>query len=123
MKAGEEVPVSGTTAPQPLCQALYDTIVTVLEFIIRVLQHSPLPNEFGKLPATRAEMWQGTGPSGESKDKRGRGSWAVTGWADDKHVLKEVTRQFRDALGVTEATAEKYAKEMDEIVSESHGLH
>jgi E3 ubiquitin-protein ligase UBR1 len=96
---------------------LYDTIVTVIEFIITVMQHSPLPNDFGKLPTTRAEMWQGNGPSGEPKDRRGRGPWAVTAWADEKHVLREVTRQFRDALGVTWDTAERYAKEMDEVVS------
>ncbi|KAL1406424.1 E3 ubiquitin-protein ligase ubr1 [Vanrija albida] len=101
--------------PQALCQALYDTIVTVLEFIIQVIQHSPLPSEFGKLPSTREEMKADTGPSGEPEDRRGRGPWAVTAWADDKHVLREVTRQFRDALGVTWDTADRYAKEMDEV--------
>lgn len=114
---GESPPRQQGNAPPALCQALYDTIVVVIEFIIRVLQHSPLPNDFGKLPATRAEMWMGTGPSGEPKDRRARGPWAVTGWADDKHVLREVTRQFRDALGVTWEVADKAAKEMDEVVS------
>lgn len=103
--------------PSDLCQSLYETIVTVIEFIISVLEHSVLPNDFGKLPATKQELREFKGPSGESEDNRGRGPWAVTAWADDRHVLREVTRQFRDALGVTWDTAERYAKEMDEVVS------
>lgn len=116
MREGEQ-PRPQANVPSALCKALYETIVTVVEFIIGALQHSALPNDFGKLPATRTEMQAGTGSSGEPAERRGLGPWAVTAWADDRHVLREVTRQFRDALGVTWDTAERYAKEMDEVVS------
>jgi E3 ubiquitin-protein ligase UBR1 len=102
--------------PDALREVLKDTVTLVLEFIIHTLQNSPMPKKFGSLPATRDQL-KNIGPSGEPMERRMNGPWAVTGWADDKHVLKEVTRQFRDALGVTMSVAEKYAKEMDEVVS------
>lgn len=116
LREGDQPPPPADVPPA-LCKALYDTVVTVIEFIISALQHSALPNDFGKLPATVAELRNGNGPSGEPAERRGRGPWAVTAWADDRHVLREITRQFRDALGVTWDTAERYAKEMDEVVS------
>ena len=81
------------------------------------MEHSPLASEHSTLPKDQDELVAGFGGSGEVLDRRGRGPWSVVFWADEKHVIKEVTRQIRDALGVNWAVAEKLAKEAEQVVS------
>ena len=64
-------------------------------------------------------MLSGVGGTAEPRETRDKGPWSVAVYADDKHVLREVTRQMRDALGVSWETAEQLAKEADEKVSSS----
>ncbi|KAL7423887.1 E3 ubiquitin-protein ligase ubr1 [Cryptotrichosporon argae] len=114
-----------------LIQALHDTITIALEYVLIVFQASPMPSEYGRLPATVADMLGET--EGEPHEQsqphersQAQGPWAVTAYADDKHVLKEVTRQIRDAIGCDWADASRYAKDMEEAgrktitVSDSH---
>jgi len=103
--------------PPALIKALYETIVLCLEFIIQVLQHSPLPTEYGILPKDEITMRLAEDNTGEGRERRGKGPWSVILWSDEKHVVREVTRQIRDALGVSWETAERYAKEVEEVVS------
>ncbi|BEI86836.1 hypothetical protein CcaverHIS002_0701820 [Cutaneotrichosporon cavernicola] len=103
------------TPPSELCKALYETIVMCVEYIVAAFEHSALPNDYGKLPATREEMAEGNIPSAEPAEARGKGPWAIVAWADERHVLREVTRQFRDATGVLWDVAERDAKEWDEV--------
>lgn len=100
-----------------LIKAIHQTIVICLDFVMQVMQHSPLPTEYGNLPKDEIEMRLAETSTGEEKGKRGKGPWSVVLWADEKHVAKEVTRQIRDALGVTWETAERHAKEVEEVVS------
>jgi len=95
---------------------MYETIVLCLEFIIQVLQYGPPPTEYGNLPKDEIDMRLAEENTGEAREKRGKGPWSVVLWADEKHVAKEVTRQIRDALGVSWETAERYAKEVEEVV-------
>lgn len=122
---GSEVPpqppgfTSDDPRMAPLVKAMYTTVVLCLEFIIQVLPNSPLPSEYGRLPKDEIEMRLAEISTGEGREKRGKGPWSVVLWSDEKHVAKEVTRQIRDALGVTWETAERYAKEVEEVVSGS----
>ena len=100
-----------------MIKALFETIVLCLEFIIQVLQHSPLPTAYGRLPKDEIEMRLAENNTGEPRERRGKGPWAVILWADDKHVWKEVTRQIRDALGASWESSERYAKQVEEVVS------
>ncbi|KLT39021.1 ubiquitin-protein ligase [Cutaneotrichosporon oleaginosum] len=116
-------PVRGNQLPRPkaqnppsaLCKALYETIVICVEYIIAAFERSALPNDYGKLPATREEMAEGNIPSAEPAELRGKGPWAIVAWADERHGLREVTRQFRDATGLLWDVAERDAKEWDEV--------
>lgn len=105
--------------PNDLLLALYNTIIVCLEFVIGTLEHSLLPSELGNLPKDLEEMLSGVGGTAEPRETRDKGPWSVAVYADDKHVLREVTRQMRDALGVSWETAEQLAKEADEKVSSS----
>jgi E3 ubiquitin-protein ligase UBR1 len=101
-----------------MIRALQATIVICIEFIITTLQHSPLPTEFSILPKDQETMMAATTmPTGEPVERRGIGPWSVVLWTDDKHVLRENTRQIRDALGVSWDEAEVLAKQTDELVS------
>lgn len=62
-------------------------------------------------------MHSSDGPTGEPKDKRGTGPWAVVLWQDDRHVLKELARQVRDGLGVKWEVAEQWVREAITVVS------
>lgn len=62
-------------------------------------------------------MHSSDGPTGEPKDKRGVGPWAVVLWQDDRHVLKELARQVRDGLGVKWEVAEQWVREAITVVS------
>lgn len=62
-------------------------------------------------------MHSSDGPTGEPKDKRGAGPWAVVLWQDDRHVLKELARQVRDGLGVKWEVAEQWVREAITVVS------
>ncbi|WVQ99973.1 hypothetical protein IAU59_007116 [Kwoniella sp. CBS 9459] len=111
--------------PDALLIAIHRTIVICLEFIIQVLQHSSLPSEYGRLPKTEEEMLANETITGEPKEKRSKGPWGVVMWQDEKHVLREMTRQVRDALGVKWEVAEQWVREVDEVgrkvVFVSHG--
>jgi len=109
--------VPSSPAPNELFVALYNTIIVCLEFVIGTLEHSLLPSELGKLPKDLEEMLNGVGGTAEPRESRDKGPWSVAVYSDDKHVLREVTRQMRDALGVSWETAEQLAKEADEKVS------
>lgn len=97
--------------------ALYHSIIVCLEFVIGTLEHSFLPSELGNLPKDLDEMLAGVGGTAESEEKRSQGPWSVAFYSDDKHVLKEMARQVRDALGVSWETAEQLSKEAEHIVS------
>ncbi|KAK8854813.1 hypothetical protein IAR55_003552 [Kwoniella newhampshirensis] len=101
--------------PDPLLMAIHKTIVIVLEFIIQTMQHALLPSEYGRLPKTEVEMKTTDISTGDAKDKRGKGPWGVVMWQDEKHVLKEMTRQVRDALGIEWTVAEQWVREVDEV--------
>ncbi|OCF37903.1 ubiquitin-protein ligase [Kwoniella heveanensis BCC8398] len=101
--------------PDALLIAIHRTIVICLEFIIQVLQHSSLPSEYGHLPKTEEEMLTSETITGEPKDRRGKGPWGVVMWQDEKHVLREMTRQVRDALGVKWEVSEQWVREVDEV--------
>ncbi|WRT68366.1 uncharacterized protein IL334_005342 [Kwoniella shivajii] len=103
--------------PDNLLIAIHKTIVIILEFIIQTLQHSLLPSEYGHLPKTEEEMknMNMEFQTGESKDKRSKGPWGVVMWQDEKHVLREMTRQLRDALGIKWEIAEQWIREVDEV--------
>lgn len=119
--------------PLALIHALHQTIVIVLDFIIAVLQFSPPTSEYGTLPNTEEEMREPEKVTARPKEQRGTGPWSVVIWADDRHTIKEVTRQIRDACGVSLETAEAWAREAEEVVSppstslivgpESHHYH
>ncbi|ORY35607.1 ubiquitin-protein ligase [Naematelia encephala] len=104
-----------TNVPDALIRALYNTTVICVEFILQTLQHSPTPNELGNLPNDQEKMQSGEENTGEPADRRGKGPWSVVLWADEKHVVKEVTRQIRDALGCSWETALKWAREVEEV--------
>lgn len=112
---------SNMDIPHDLFMAIYHTIIVCLEFIIATLEHSLMPSELANLPQNLAEMLQGVGGTAEPKETRDKGPWSVAFYSDDKHVLREVTRQIKDALGVSAETAEQLAKEADEKVS-SHTM-
>ncbi|EAL20444.1 hypothetical protein CNBE3650 [Cryptococcus deneoformans B-3501A] len=97
--------------PDSLVISLQKTIAMCIEFIIHTIEHSHLPSEYGLLPKTETEMHSSDGPTGEPKDKRGTGPWAVVLWQDDRHVLKELARQVRDGLGVKWEVAEQWVRE------------
>ncbi|WWC90739.1 uncharacterized protein L201_005676 [Kwoniella dendrophila CBS 6074] len=117
--------------PDNLLLSIHKTIVIILEFIIQTLQHSLLPSEYGNLPKTESELKDDDSSSssssvkekhnsfftstGESKEKRSKGPWSVIMWQDEKHVLKEMTRQLRDALGIKWEIAESWVREVDEV--------
>jgi E3 ubiquitin-protein ligase UBR1 len=103
--------------PDELVMALYHSIIVCLEFVIGTMEHSFLPSELGNLPKDLDEMLAGVGGTAESEEKRCLGPWSVAFYSDDKHVLKEIARQIRDALGVSLETAEQLAKEAEQLVS------
>lgn len=103
--------------PDAVIRALYETIVICLEFIIKTAQHSHLPMEHGILPKDETEMRGADRPTGEAQTSRSKGPWGVTLWADEKHVVKEVARQIRDAIGIGYEEAERFTKEVEDIVS------
>ena len=108
-----------SNVPVELIMAILETVEICLDFIIDTMQHSPQPSEYGSLPLDEKELKDplpdcGTG---EPKDKRALGPWSVVLWTDDKHVLKEVARQIRDALGCKYEDAERYAREVESEVS------
>lgn len=89
-----------------------------VEFIIATIAHSPSPSEIPLLPIDEKEMYlTNKWASGEPLERRGKGPWSVVLWSDDKHVLKEVTRQIRDALGLTWEDSEVLARQVEELVS------
>ena len=108
---------SNPNVPDELIMALYHSIIVCLEFVIGTLEHSFLPSELGNLPKDINEMLAGVGGTAESEEKRCLGPWSVAFYSDDKHVLKEIARQVRDALGVSLETAEQLSKEAEQIVS------
>ena len=81
------------------------------------LEHAQMPSELDKLPENLQSLLSGHGGTAEPKEKRSQGPWSVAVFTDDKHVLKEMIRQFRDALGVSPETAEQLARETEEMVS------
>ncbi|WVR07574.1 hypothetical protein IAU60_004616 [Kwoniella sp. DSM 27419] len=117
LPTGEAPPSLPTkyNVPDPVILAIHKTITICIEFIIQTLQHSLLPSEYGQLPKTEEELRTMEGPTGEPKECRGRGPWGVVMWGDDKHVLREMARQVRDGLGVTEQAAEQWVREADEV--------
>nr|XP_019044649.1 ubiquitin-protein ligase [Kwoniella bestiolae CBS 10118]OCF23579.1 ubiquitin-protein ligase [Kwoniella bestiolae CBS 10118] len=101
--------------PDNLLLAIHRTIVMVLEFIIQTLQHSLIPSEYGHLPKTEEELKNSEQPTGESRERRDKGPWAVVMWQDEKHVSREMSRQLRDALGIKWEVAEQWVREVDEV--------
>nr|XP_019011443.1 ubiquitin-protein ligase [Kwoniella pini CBS 10737]OCF50224.1 ubiquitin-protein ligase [Kwoniella pini CBS 10737] len=101
--------------PDNLLLSIHRTIVIILEFIIQTLQHSLLPSEYSSLPKTETELRDSDNPTGEAKERRSRGPWSVVMWQDEKHVLNEMTRQLRDALGIKWEVAEQWIREVDEV--------
>lgn len=97
--------------------SLQKTIAMCIEFIIHTIEHSHLPSEYGLLPKTEKEMRSSDGPTGEPKERRGAGPWAVVLWQDDRHVLKELARQIRDGVGVKWEVAEQWVREAIAVVS------
>jgi E3 ubiquitin-protein ligase UBR1 len=107
---------------QNLLKAIHNTISICIDFIINTVQYSILPSELPLMPKNEKELLSPAGyATGEMPDRRGKGPWSVVLWADDKHVLKEVTRQVRDALGVTWEEGEVLARQVEELVSISIG--
>jgi E3 ubiquitin-protein ligase UBR1 len=98
-------------------QSVYQALVIVLDFVITAFQFSPQTSEFGHLPATQDEMREPEAVTGLIKGQRGRGPWSVIIWGDDRHTINEVTRQIRDSCGVTWEIAERWAREVEEVVS------
>ncbi|ORX38539.1 ubiquitin-protein ligase [Kockovaella imperatae] len=107
--------ITAAKVPAALLSDLYTTIVICLEFIINTMQHSPLPSTYSDLPKDLKEMMSSSSnfPTGEPIDRRSAGPWSVILWADEKHVMKEVTRQIRDALGLPWNAASYMAREAD----------
>ncbi|WWC63263.1 uncharacterized protein I303_105863 [Kwoniella dejecticola CBS 10117] len=101
--------------PDNLLLSIHRTIVIILEFMIQTLQHSLLPSDYSRLPKTETELRDSDTPTGESKERRSRGPWSVVMWQDEKHVLNEMTRQLRDALGIKWEVAEQWIREVDEV--------
>ncbi|WVO13455.1 hypothetical protein L204_101071 [Cryptococcus depauperatus] len=97
--------------PDEFVISLQKTIAICIEFIIHTIEHSHLLSEFGQLPKTEEEMRTADSPTGEPKEKRGKGPWAVVLWQDDRHVLKEIARQVRDGLGIKWELADSWARE------------
>lgn len=104
--------------PAALQQSAYQAFVIVLDYIITTLQFSPQTSDFGKLPKDEAEMLQPEKVTGLPKTIRSPGPWSVIIWGDDRHTTREVTRQIRDAVGVTWEVAEGWAREVEEVVSQ-----
>lgn len=109
-------PVNTKEVPRELIAAIYDTIIICLEFVIGTLEHAPLPSELTTLPSNLEELLAGFGGTAETKEQRSMGPWSVAVYADEKHTLKEISRQLRDALGVEMEHAEPLAREVDYYV-------
>ncbi|ODN78777.1 hypothetical protein L202_04335 [Cryptococcus amylolentus CBS 6039] len=101
--------------PDGLVIALQKTIALCVEYIIHVIEHSHPPADYGQLPKTEEEMRSTNGPTGEPRERWGKGPWAVVMWHDDKHVMKELARQVRDGVGVKWEVAEQWAREADTV--------
>ena len=119
LKPGELPPsfppgyITDEAIPAELLTDIQTTINICLEYIISVMQHAPLPSEYSDLPKDLREMVSSEKHTSEPADRRSSGPWSVVLWADEKHVMKEVTRQIRDALGVPWNTAAYMAREAD----------
>jgi E3 ubiquitin-protein ligase UBR1 len=115
---------SNRAIPPALIKALYDTIVIILEFSMDILEHSLLMSEHSKLPRDHEELYNGNYPGGTSAEAdrvtTASGPWSVVYWASEKHLMKEVTRQIRDTLGVSWEQAEHLAREAEQVVSTPH---
>jgi E3 ubiquitin-protein ligase UBR1 len=117
----EEFPIDHVTddenMPAQLVESLRETVRICLDYIVGAFQYSPLFSEMGLLPKDEIDMRMETRCSGETEQNRALGPWSVTLWSDEKHVLRETTRQIRDGMGVTTEVAAKWAKETEDIVS------
>jgi E3 ubiquitin-protein ligase UBR1 len=111
--------------PEPLPaliqHSIEDTMAIIIDFIIETLQYSPQPNDFGKLASTADIMAAGLDPhsrtTSEPIERRGLSPWSVILWSDDKHVLRETTRQIRDGTGFEWKKSTKIAREAEVVVS------
>jgi E3 ubiquitin-protein ligase UBR1 len=111
---------SDSRIPDFLITSIKDTIILCLEYIITTLVHSPLPSTFPVIPKDMEAMTSSDDDqTGEPPERRGKGPWSVTLWSDEKHVMKEVTRQVRDSLGIPWGEAEVIAQQADELVRQS----
>lgn len=114
-------PPQDESIPSTLRHSIQDTITVILDFVIETLQHSPSPADFSQLSATAEAMRAGldlhTRGSSEPIERRGLPPWSCVLWADEKHVLREVTRQIRDGTGCEWKRAMRMAREAELVVS------
>lgn len=107
--------------PELIQHSIEDTMAIIVDFIIETLQHSPSPNDFSKLGATYEMMAAGLDPhsrmTGEPIERRGLPPWSAVLWADEKHVLRETTRQIRDSTGFEWKKSTRIARETEVVVS------
>lgn len=104
--------------PIPLMLALYKTIRILLDYVIHTLsQTSWNPNEYSRLPKDEQAMMLRANPiAGVSEGDGSAEMLSVVALSDDKHVMREVVRQIKDATGGTHEQAEKLARELDHTV-------
>ena len=60
--------------------------------------------------------------SSENLDRRVAGPWSVVLWADEKHVVREVTRQIRDSIRVQWKAAAYMVREMEDQASQTFAI-
>ena len=109
--------VTDVNVPAGLLRDLYVTIIICLEFVINTMEHAPPPSTFSELPKDQQDMMYENNYSSENLDRRVAGPWSVVLWADEKHVVKEVTRQIRDSMRVQWKAAAYMVREMEDQAS------
>lgn len=100
-------------------EALYDTFVLCIEYIIETFQCAPPPDHYGKLPKDINDLkstWGLTHTSLFDLARRAEGPWSVTIYADERHNEPELVRQMQHATGADYDDCSDWIRELDSVV-------
>jgi hypothetical protein len=109
-------------APNPasadFTRILKDTITLVVEYIILVLIQTPEVEAYGQLPESKEQLESHSCKYSSVPEGERGPPFAVVIYGTDRHTATEVTRQIRDAMGVSLQEANYITRELDTVVSD-----
>jgi len=118
----EPAETDSKSVPKEFKEALYETFVLCVEYIIEVFQCAPPPDHYGKLPKDMDELkttWGIQHTSLHDTSKRAEGPWSVTIYADERHNEPELVRQMQHATGADYDDCHDWIRELDSLVSQT----